>query len=328
MAKTRLGRFILRIYRGLLRLYPGTHHEIYAEEMEEVFDRVVEDKEMEGKKPLLRLLWHELRDLPRLLAGAYTRLRPVGMGMLFFIVLSFFLALMEIPREWKLGDWLTQSEAGNLMWIWILFPYIGMCIGWIKGFPRWAYPYVGYSLLFSLYMTQVATPGLKFASYVFSSHEVWGARAWIPFGLAALVALLVTRSLRPVAKFFVNLWQDWTILSYTLFGFMPLLIMIMFDEMGHLFSFISMIILGVVMLVTATLYLTAQTQRQRVLAMLVGIPVTVALTVLGPIIYWLPLDGVNVPMSVMYGLIAMALFLSPSLLGGLRRIMRRPNPTA
>ena len=50
-------------------------------------------------------------------------------------------------------------------------------LGWVKGFPRWSFPYWGIALALS---------GLFF--------DQWGWRAWIPVVLVAVIALLLARA--------------------------------------------------------------------------------------------------------------------------------------
>lgn len=44
------------------------------------------------------------------------------------------------------------------------------------------------------------------------------------------MVLLITRSLRPAFMLFTNVGEDWTLLSFGLFGVMPPLVAISFDE--------------------------------------------------------------------------------------------------
>ena len=87
----------------------------------------------------------------------------------------------------------------------------------------------------------------------------------------------MTRSLHPIIKFFTNIWNDWTLLTFGMFGFMPLLVAISFDEMDRLFSLYFMIILTIVMSGAAWFYMRAETHRQRMASLLIGILSTTAI---------------------------------------------------
>ena len=98
-------------------------------------------------------------------------------------------------------------------------------------------------------MTNVAMLGFVFG------RELWGWRAWVPLAVVAVISLLITQSLRPLRKFFTNIWEDWTLLTFGLFGSMPLVIAVVFDEMDRLYSLYFMVILTLLMVNTAFVYM-------------------------------------------------------------------------
>ncbi len=63
----------------------------------------------------------------------------------------------------------------------------------------------------------------------------------------AAITLLITRSLRPFLRLFTNIWEDWTLLTFGMFGFMPLLIGVGFDEVDRLYSLRFMVALTLLM---------------------------------------------------------------------------------
>ena len=105
-----------------------------------------------------------------------------------FISLGLVLIFSELPHEWMIPSWALSLSNYLLIGIIIAFLPIGFCIGWIQGFPRWSYPYVGQFLLFSLYMMRQPAPGFLLGK------GLLGWRAWIPLLVIAVVSLLVTRS--------------------------------------------------------------------------------------------------------------------------------------
>jgi len=239
-------------------------------------------------------------------------------GMILFLISGLGLILNEIPHDWGVPLWLTHL-AGALLLAYLLVPAIGFGIGWIRGFPRWSYPYWGLALLVSLYMMRVATPGLRILNYTFGRNDLWGWRAWIPVSAMAVIALLITRSLRPLFKLFTNIWADWTRLTYGMFGFMPLLIGIGFDEVDRLYSLPFMVALTFLMVGTALAYLRSTRQWQRVSALLIGIILVAAIVAVAPTVYWLENGWVNVQGTVIGGTIVVLVMFSPALIGLLRR---------
>jgi hypothetical protein len=131
----------------------------------------------------------------------------------------------------------------------------------------------------------------------------------------ALIALAVTRSFQPIIKFFTNIRDDWTLLTFGMFGFMPLLVAIGFDEMDRLFSLYFMVILTIVMSGAAWFYMQAGTHRGRVIALLAGILLTTGITVIAPTLFWLKNGWVDpTGMMIMGGIVVLVVF-SPALIG-------------
>lgn len=235
-------------------------------------------------------------------------------GTIFFILWGLDLIAGEFPHEWNIPIWVYGIFFMSTLFV---LP-VGMCIGWIQEFSRWSYPYVGHVIVFSLYMTNVATPGFKPFGHEIFGRELWGWRAWIPLMIVALIALGVTRSFRPITKFFTNIRDDWTLLTFGMFGFMPLVIAIMFDEVDRLFSLYFMVALTLVMVGTAFVYLSGANHRRRVVVLLIGIAFSLLITSIAPNIYWTGVMDVNIIPALVAGLIVFLFMFAPSLIG-LRR---------
>jgi len=242
-------------------------------------------------------------------------------GIALFLVLGLELILGGIPHDWALATWLPYLRTASFLSSFV-FPVLGFGIGWAKGFPRWSYPYMGHVLLFSLYMMNVATPGLRIFGYTFGRNDLWGWRAWIPFVVMAVMALLFTRSLRPIVKLFTSVWQDWTLLTLGMFGFMPLFVAVGFDEVDRLYSLFFMVALTIVMAGTALAYLRSARLRQRVLALFAGTVLVVGIVTVAPTVYWLEHGWVNVTGTVIAGVIVVGVTCSPLLAALLRRSVR------
>lgn len=67
---------ITHLYSALLRLYPRKFQVEFGDEMQSVFEEIVEMKS--GHRPEFFLLFYELRDLPSNLLKAYAAERPQG----------------------------------------------------------------------------------------------------------------------------------------------------------------------------------------------------------------------------------------------------------
>jgi hypothetical protein len=238
-------------------------------------------------------------------------------GMVFFVIAGMDLILGEIPHAWGVPSWPTDLRYVFFLGMFV-FPVILLGAGWVQGFPRWSYPCGGFVLLFSSYMMHVATPGLRIFNYTFGRNDLWGWRAWVPFLIVTAIVLLITRSLRPLSNLFTHIWDDWTLLTFGMFGCMPLLIGLGFDEVDRLYSFYFMVILTLLMSGTAMVYLRGARLWHRALALLVGTVLTIAIVAIAPTIYWLENGWVSVGGVVIGAVVVVALMFSPALIGLLR----------
>ena len=209
-----------------------------------------------------------------------------------------------------------------------LFILLGWLAGWVRGFPRWSYPYVGYGLLYALYLSSVSTPGLQLLGHTFARGEHWGWRAWLGIGAVAVLALLLTRSLRPLARLFTGAWRDWSRLSFALYGFLPLALWILYDEVHGPYPAPFLIVASLYLAAGAVAYCRSSTPPARAPSLLAGLTtswltITVALSA-----YWhgprVPGRGpfhwseTAVPIALAW-VVRVLILLTPLLLGLLRR---------
>jgi hypothetical protein len=159
----------------------------------------------------------------------------VAAGLAIFLIADLMLILNEIPLAAQPASWAWTLRILSI-WGMILVPAVGFTIGWIKSFPRWTYPYVPLAVFFSLYIANASTPGFTFFGYPTFGRQLWGLRAFIPLLLGGLIAWLVTRSFKPLKRFFTQIGEDWTLGSYALSGTLPLVIFIAYDEMDQAYS--------------------------------------------------------------------------------------------
>lgn len=122
-----------------------------------------------------------------------------------------------------------------------------------------------------------------------------GLRACVPGLLAAAVVLLFTRSLRSLQAFFENGWKDWTRFTYALFGFMPFLNFVAFDEIPDAYEMPYQLTLQIVMVVRPAAYLRSASQPTRILSLAAGFGLCLILDTVGPTLHWLENYCVDVP---------------------------------
>lgn len=240
-------------------------------------------------------------------------------GAMFFAVIG----LASVFAEWPYARpfWLSPVVMISAAY---LFVVAGVIAGWSKGFPRWSYPFVIYAFVFALYWTNVATPGLKIFGHVFNHGELWGWRAWIPLTIALLIAIDLTRSLRPLAALWQGVCRDWTQLSFGLYGLLPLAALLVFDEVSNRIQLPYMI--GATLLLTsgAWHYMRARDRKSRAQSLLLAAAVLFVLAAIGNGIYWHgrkepwmlgPADGYREAIGILItGILVLALVFSPALL--------------
>lgn len=223
----------------------------------------------------------------------------------------------ELPHEWMIPSW-SQALGGYLLIGTITLLPIGLCIGWIQGFPRWCYPYVGQFLLVSLYLMGQRAPSFL------PGKQLLGWLAWIPLLVVAVVSLLVTGSLLSLKGFFTNIRGDWTLLTFAKFGFMPLVIAVIFDEMDRLYSLYFMVILTLLMVGTVIAYVRSSSQKLRIKALVIGVFLTIAVAVSGPGWFWFDRVNADPWPTVIAGIVVFLMIFSPALIG----IFHKPAHTS
>jgi len=225
-----------------------------------------------------------------------------------FVAFGLGLILNELPREWMITS-AIHSFSGYLFIGSIAILPIGFCIGWIQSFPKWSYPYVGQFLLYSFYLME--QPALGFMG----GEGLLGWRAWIPFMVITIILSLIPRTRHAGKSFFTSIRNDWTLLTFCMFSFMPLMVAAIFAEMDRLYSLYFMIILTILMVGTVIIYMRSSNQKDQIKTLAVGIFLTVAIAVFGPSRYWFNQMGSNYLPTLIAGLIVYFVMFTPILIG-------------
>jgi len=337
-----IARLVIAVYSRSLALYPRKFKNEFADEMGTVFRSSVEDTAAEGTFPLISLctrefmgmpfsilkeFWHEFqgKELVMLRKSNSSSPAQVIMGVLPFFLFGLILILFEIPVDVYSKKWVNVLLTFMFAALLIL-PVIGFGIGWVQDFPLWSYPYAGTALVLSLYFQNVSTPGLNFLGFPIFGRELWDWRAWVPLGISFIIALAISRSLKPLISFFVHLWNDWSILSYFMVSAVPLLVMFAFDEINRMYSLYFMIPFAILLVGMVVFYLRAQNAWQRALILTVGTITIIFPAVIGTISYWLPRNGIypsGVRIMWTRAITATIVMLIPAWLELLRRSITR-----
>lgn len=238
------------------------------------------------------------------------------LGLLPLILLGLGITVKEIPT--------TSRYAIFIISLSFMGPYpvvlIGLLWGWLKGFPRWVYPYLVYGFVFALYISFVSTPGFAIFNIPMWGREMWGWRAFVPLGIVIAVALLLSRpTWGPLVKMIKDIWNDWTLYAYGLYGLLPLIIPIWQDETGRSYRFLTTAIAASIMLIGAALYLGMAKSRLRTAVMLAGVFLTILTASIGSSVYWKThlVDPVTFEHQLIEGPIPWGSIIIPSVYGSI-----------
>ena len=183
----------------------------------------------------------------------------IGLATIFYVApvdISSMDVMMILGAIFSLGGYLV-----------ILY---GLLRGWLLGFPSWVYPYLIYAILYALFLSNASTPGLAIFGIPLFGSELWGWRAFVPLGIVALLALIFSRppwvNLVRLGK---GIWNDWTRLSFGLYGLMLIATMITMDEVERSFRFPPTLLAVVLVIIGALGYMRLGKPWQRLAALLV-----------------------------------------------------------
>jgi hypothetical protein len=287
-----------RVYVGLTLAYPRPFRQAYGPQMLQLFcDQYRAARAAPGRWPLARFWLRTLGDLAssvvreqadqfRSATMSQERASTVALGVLLFVLLGLAVELFNAPvaRE----NSALMNLVGATVWFVAYLLVLGLLLnGWLAGFPRWVYPYLGYAFIFPLYLSFVSTPGLALFGIPLWGTAAWGWRAFVPLGLIMLLGLSFSR---PPWSNLVQLvrqaWEDWTLVAFSLFGLLPLVVFISLDEVEHTFSFWPKLVATLLVILGAFLYMRLARWELRYLVLLACAFTAVAVMSGGTSYYW------------------------------------------
>lgn len=153
---------------------------------------------------------------------------------------------------------------------------LALLFGWVRGFPRWVIPYWGFAGLLGLYFQ-------GFTGTVGGERFTGSWLVWTPLLGVAIAGLLWTRDLEPLIRLPGRLWQDWSLLSFAIYGALPLMIVAVYDETHSKWP---IIIVNLLLGVGAELYLRSSTVWSRFACLLGGFMLSWGLVMFHQTLYW------------------------------------------
>jgi hypothetical protein len=285
-----------RMYRILLQAYPASFRKRFAAEMAQVFDCLGREAYAQsGAGGLLRLWQPTLWDWAGATAAQWwvclfrrrmgtMQTKPVdyrdGIQPLSALQAGAaalpFLAFGAASLVSKLEFFHTYPASLPMWQILLIDPYLvfnwiillGLGAGLLAGFPRWAYSFLGWAVLFGWWWSDMG----------FYGHSL-GWKIWLPLLGVFAITLLVRRSWQPLRALLAGLWKDWTLLSlsiYILYGWTFMLS----DENHHpyLLAFIAAATLAISL--GAWGYFRSTSPLRRVLALVGGLFLAILIAVI------------------------------------------------
>ena len=259
-------RLLRRIYGLLLTLYPREYLGEYREELQTVFNLSLD--EATGRFEVIMVFAHELAGLPKAIIYEYLRERrktkmmksfasrfdfAPGSRTEAFAALAPFLFGMLMVFFGYLGKYITfplWSQVAFVILFWSLM--LGLfLLGSAKGLPRWFLPYLGLPLpffsllLFNSLMEKLQGVWWYGIPWIVSSFIQEGL-FWMGLVILLVLLLVVTRIVPRACPFHQRLRDDWTLLSFVVYGTMPLVLMITNDgyKNEEPFMFLSLLMLA------------------------------------------------------------------------------------
>lgn len=154
-----------------------------------------------------------------------------------------------------LTQWTLPFSEFFLWLAFYLVTLIWLVIGWVKGFPRWSYAYLGWSLTLAL---------------------TWGGAPLVLLIPAVGVALVLTRSAQPLRQLWRAILEDWTRLSFALFS-LPVWFILIYGGNKPAHAMLLMFGSTLALSLGAYLHLRSPVTAKRIIALLASLTVAYAL---------------------------------------------------
>jgi hypothetical protein len=153
-----------------------------------------------------------------------------------------------------------------------------LTVGWIKNFPRWSFPAIGFCLLFSLFSMNVASPPI--------SDDILGFWAWIPLIITLIISQIFKPGVEPVKNIFKKTKDEPFLILFSIYGFTPFLVLMLSDEI-HTNWMIPVAILTTLVLSSGIyLFLSCEKRVYRILSVVISGILAVVITYIASYLYW------------------------------------------
>lgn len=223
-------------------------------------------------------------------------------------------------------NWMSNPRFGMAITIFVFsLLFLALLVSWVKGFPRWCFPYWGFVILISFYFQ-------NFRGTIFSGPFSGNWLVWAPVLAIVLIGILWTRDLASVYRLFRSLWVDWTRLSFAFYGLLPLMLIAIYDEVHEPSSQLALTSLMLVQAGGALLYMRSTSLWPRFMWLVAGFSMSWTLATIHLAWYWNgrqepgmsapPTWGETLSWTGPMGAFLLGILVAPILIEGLRLFTR------
>jgi len=160
----------------------------------------------------------------------------------------------------------------------VISMFVLLGIGWIKNFPRWSFPAIGFCLLFSMFFMMMIISG--------RSDGVLGLWAWAPLLITLIISLSFKQSTEPIKKIIEKIKEEPALILFALYGFAPFFVFILCDEMHSNWMIFVALLSTLILSSGLYLFLKSDKKRTRILSMIISGLLAVIFTYSASYIYW------------------------------------------
>jgi hypothetical protein len=156
--------------------------------------------------------------------------------------------------------------------------FILLGIGWVKDFPRWSLPAVGFCTLFSAFFTAVTVPGFK--------DENLGYWAWVPLLITLVICLIIKPSISPAKQLAKQIKNEPILIGFILYGFAPFFIFLFCDEIHSVWMLPIVLVSTFILSLGLYLFLKSERRRMRFLSIVYSGLLAFIITFTASYFYW------------------------------------------
>lgn len=160
----------------------------------------------------------------------------------------------------------------------VLSMFALLCVGWVKDFPRWSFPAVGFCLLFSAFFMMVKIPDF--------SDNLLGFWAWIPLLITLSICLMFKPSVTPMKKLFNKIKAEPALLLFILYGFAPFFVFLFYDETHSVWMIPVALLSTFILSLGLYFFLRNDKMKNRIISIAISGLSTLVLAISVSYLYW------------------------------------------